>query len=133
MNDSLQQRLFREFPNLYCDRNTTHNTRMCDGFACGDGWFDLIYKLSGKLEKMIVDYKRNNKDDPKPPRAFQVKSKFGALCFYMSHYTSDEMRELIDEAESKSHKTCEVCGRSGKLRDDKRWHKTLCEEHYQTK
>lgn len=130
MNESLTQRLYREFPNLYCDRNQPGTvTRMCDGFACDDGWFDVIYKLSQRLERMIVDYKRNNKDDPKPPRASQVKSKFGALCFYMSHYTSDEMRDAIDEAQAKSHRTCEKCGRPGKLRTDKRWHATLCEEH----
>lgn len=130
MNDSNTKRLFAEFPNLYCDKNQPGSvSRMCDGFACKDGWFDVIYKLSQKLEKMIIEYKKNNKDDPKPPRAFQVKEKFGTLCFYMSHYTSDEMRDAIDEAEQKCHKTCEICGRPGKLRNERRWWRTLCDEH----
>lgn len=129
MNDSNTKRLFAEFPNLYCDKNLPDTkTRICDGFVCGDGWFDVVYKLSQKLEKAIIEYKKVNKDDPKPPRAFQVKEKFGALCFYMSHYT-DEMRDIIDEAEQKSHVTCVKCGRPGKLRAERRWHQTLCEEH----
>lgn len=129
MNESNTKRLYREFPNLYCDHNQPGSvTRMCDGFACGDGWFDVVYKLSQRLERIVVDYKRNNREDPKPPRVFQVKEKFGALCYYMSHYT-DEMRDAIDEAEQKSHKTCQTCGRPGKLRNERRWPRTLCEEH----
>lgn len=133
MNESNTKRLFQQFPNLYCDKNTsTTISRMADGFCCGDGWFEAIWKLSEKLERMIVDYRRNNKDDPKPPRAFQVKEKFGTLSFYMSHIATDEMREVIDEAEQKCHKTCETCGRPGKLRNNKRWQQTLCEEHNKT-
>lgn len=133
MNESNTKRLFAQFPNLYCDKDQPGSvTRMCDGLACGDGWFDIIWKLSERLEKMIVEYKRNHKEDPKPPRASQVKEKFGALCFYMSHYPEgmyDEITNLINEAQVKSHKTCEKCGRPGKLRNERRWIRTLCEEH----
>lgn len=49
-----------------------------------------------------------------PPRAAQVKEKFGTLRFYMTH-SSDEMEAIIDEAERKSAITCEACGKPGKV------------------
>lgn len=60
------------------------------------------------------------------PRAVQVKEKFGTLSFYMSS-GNDEIWNLIREAERKSAKTCEECGKPGKLRGGG-WIKTLCDE-----
>lgn len=129
MNDTNTNRLLAEFPNLYADKNQPMTkSLMCFGFAVDDGWYKIIYALSQKLEKEIIEYKKNNKDEDFP-RAVQVKEKFGGLCFYMSKYT-DEIRELIRDAEEKCSKTCETCGRPGKARDT-RWVRTLCEEHYQ--
>lgn len=133
MNVLNTKRLFQAFPNLYCDNNQPESvTRMRDGFACSDGWYDIIYRLSERLEKLIIEYQKHNKEDPKPPRAFQVKENFGALCFHMSHLT-EPMQEAIDEAEQKSHRTCEVCGRPGKLRHDHLWFRTLCDNHNKTR
>jgi len=60
------------------------------------------------------------------PRASQVKEKFGGLRFYMTTST-DEMDNLISEAEALSYKTCEDCGQPGKPNDDG-WISTLCEK-----
>lgn len=129
MNDSNTKRLLAEFPNLYADKNESMTkSLMCFGFSVDDGWFKVIYSLSQKLEKEIIQYKKDNKDEDFP-RAIQVKEKFGGLCFYMSKYT-DEIRDLIRDAEEKCSKTCETCGRPGKVRNT-RWIRTLCEEHYQ--
>ena len=55
MNKELDNKLCKKFPNLYADRCETMNkTAMCWGFEHGDGWYDLIYNLSVKLEAMIV-------------------------------------------------------------------------------
>lgn len=59
------------------------------------------------------------------PRASQVKEKYGTLSFYMTHGT-DEIFDLIGDAERKSAKVCEDCGKKGKLRTDRSWIKTLC-------
>lgn len=129
MSDANTSKLFREFPNLYREKDQpSSHSRMGDGFCCGDGWFDLIYKLSAKLEKQIRIYKKENPRDDNPPCASQVKEKFGTLSFYLSNYT-DEMRELVSEATNASSVTCEVCGRKGKTRST-RWVRTLCEEHF---
>lgn len=49
-----------------------------------------------------------------PPRASQVKEKFGTLRFYMTHST-EEMEAIIDIAVRRSSVTCEECGKPGKL------------------
>jgi hypothetical protein len=49
------------------------------------------------------------------PCASQVKEKFGTLRFYLTQGT-EEMYAITDEAERKSAKTCEECGKPGKLR-----------------
>lgn len=59
------------------------------------------------------------------PCAAQVKEKFGTLRFYMTTY-DDEIENLICKAEVKSGKTCERCGKPGKLRDSG-WWVTLCD------
>jgi len=41
-----------------------NETAMCWGIDCGSGWYQLIYDLSVKLEKLIQDY--INKNSPLP-------------------------------------------------------------------
>jgi hypothetical protein len=57
-------------------------------------------------------------------RAAQIKEKFGTLRFYLTSGT-DEMWEIVAEAEKKSAFTCEQCGKPGKLRG-KGWLYTAC-------
>lgn len=90
-------------------------------FECGDGWFDLIYGLSKKIQKLIDD-KKLSEDF----YATQIKEKFGFLRYYTS-FSTDEVDKLIDEAEEESMVTCEQCGKSGELRDvGGHWYMTLC-------
>lgn len=121
MKKELDDQLCKEFPNLYADRNkSSRETNMCWGFTCQDGWFDIIYDLSSKLEAEIL--KQENKVDYK---AAQCKEKFGSLRFYLTRET-ETMTKLIAEAEEQSSKTCEICGKEGKLRQGT-WYYTLCD------
>ena len=57
----------------------------------------------------------------------QAKEKFGTLRFYVS--TENEAIETaIQWAEMRSSKTCEVCGKPGKL-SGPGWLSTVCREH----
>lgn len=110
MRKELDSKLCSDFPMLYRERNLDMmHTCMCWGFP-GDGWFDLLYRLSEKLEALIAAEPEEHR-----PCAVQVKEKFGTLRFYMSNST-DEMEDLIDEAEKESEVTCEYCGKPGRLR-----------------
>jgi hypothetical protein len=124
MKKELDDKLCKEFPLLYSDRHASmQETCMCWGFCCGDGWFDLIYRLSQKLEAIIGNMPE---DQQKHHRVSQVKEKFGTLRFYMRGETK-EMSDLIREAHKESARTCEECGCVGSLYTDGWWN-TLCEK-----
>jgi len=125
MSPDLDAKLCADFPLLYSVRHAdTRHTLSHVRFETGDGWFDIIYELSAKLENLIEKLPPGERNSY---YAVQVKEKFGLLSFYMSRET-EEMRSLIGEAEGKSASTCEECGQPGKLRGG-RWLKTLCEAH----
>jgi hypothetical protein len=116
MKEELDKKLVKAFPLLYGDRSAPiQTTAMCWGFACSDGWFDIIWDLSSKLEPIIQKFIGENQDTELYPKASQVKEKFGGLRFYMTCAT-DEIFDLIEEAEALSCKTCEECGKPGEER-----------------
>ena len=126
MDKELDKRLVEEFPNLYKNRNASPQTTcMCWGFTCGDGWFELIYDLSSKLEDLILQLPESEKQEC---AAAQCKEKFGGLRFYIDGAT-EEMHDLISEAEDLSFHICEFCGAKGKRENLKGWITTVCEEH----
>lgn len=119
MKLELEQKLVKAYPDLYreVDRPPTESL-MCFGFECLDGWFDILDRLSKALTDLNEDVV-----------AVQVKEKYGTLRFYIG-VGSDEAFDLIEAAEAESEKTCELCGKPGKLRDMQHWLKTLCSDHY---
>lgn len=124
MNPENSRRLESDFPQLYrphridpsrLDQPTLHAIW---GFECGDGWRDLIYRLSQAIsahaECVGLDVV-----------ATQIKEKFGTLRFYVDG-GDNEIHRLIDAAEQESATICELCGNPGTL-VAKGWHSTLCE------
>jgi len=60
MNEESDKRLVKNFPLLYSDRYASkQSTAMCWGFP-GDGWFDIIWDLSSKLEPIIQKFIDDN-------------------------------------------------------------------------
>ena len=86
---------------------------------------------SDKIEKILNDYAENHKvaegeeNEIIEMFAVQVKEKYGTLRFYMFCET-DEICELIHEAEALSSQTCESCGASAKMRGT-RWFEVKCD------
>lgn len=61
MKKELDEKLTKAFPFLYADRHgDMRSTCMCWGFSCGDGWFDIIWNLSKKLEPLIRKFLKEN-------------------------------------------------------------------------
>lgn len=121
------QKLFDAFPHLYRGRvKTIQESSMSFGFDCGDGWFDLLWTLSQKIENAAKEIGLEPQSDVWP-EATQVKQKMGMLRFYLDNPT-EAMTTLIREAEEGSAKTCEVCGSPGSRVRSSRV-KTLCEGH----
>ena len=130
MNKRLDELLVKNHPLLFGDRHgDMRNTAMCWGFECGNGWYSLLKEASDKLEVLIhAEMEKNvSLEGSTYMKAVQVKEKFGTLRFYMNSGT-DTMYKIIEKAEAKSAKTCEVCGKPGKLRGTG-WLYTSCRKH----
>jgi len=115
--------LIEKYPELYADPypdNPRKYYMQLGGFECGDGWYDLLDKLSQK----ISDYIKKN-----PIEDFyvqQVKEKYGYLSYYYSGYNED-INEMINEAEEEACHTCEECGLKENIETKGRhWIQTLC-------
>lgn len=120
MSPDLTNRIMTKFPILYGLKDAPlREALMAFGFECDDGWKEIIWALSMKIENW-------NEEHPETPvQAVQVKEKYGGLRFYVTH-EPDEIAELIDNAEKASYKTCEITGEHGRLCRKGGWYKTLC-------
>jgi hypothetical protein len=149
MKPELDKLLCEKFPLLYKDRRAKPSeSPLAFGFEVGNGWFNIIYDLSLKLEILIRHHietephvcsscfnaEASHSLDSQcksfkllHPTASQVKEKFGGLRFYMSLGTTPEMLACIKKAEELSFKTCEVCGNPGHIIDSS-WVKVRCED-----
>lgn len=91
--------------------------------STGPGWYPIIAKLDQDLRKVAPDY-----------RVLQVKEKFGGLRYYTIFPSAnwldikDQVNPLTRAAEAEANRTCEECGQTGRLRNDRRWIRTLCDE-----
>jgi hypothetical protein len=134
MNKKNTKYLLKKYPKLYAQYYWDKEyTCMNWGFDVSDGWFKLINSLSRRIVKL----------DPEGEiQATQVKQKFMGLRFYFRGLGAnadslklkyDKVHKLISQAEAKSFKICEECGRKGKIRQDLGWKQTLCTKHYKIK
>lgn len=111
MNEALTKKLLADFPYLFRD---SHSSSMQNGFACGDGWFQLIYKLSQDIEAAARE-SGLHPDSPDWPQCSQVKEKFGSLRFVVFAIEGfSELNERIHELRlttlNRSLEICERCG-----------------------
>jgi hypothetical protein len=67
---------------------------MAWGFECGDGWFEILWRLCVDLEPLVTGLER---DTGEQFEVVQVKQKLGTLRFYVSHHT-DSIDERIGAA-----------------------------------
>lgn len=114
MNKENTKKLFDRFK-FYRPELSETVSLMCYGFECEDGWFDIIWDLSEKIEPFASD----------DFNVFQVKEKFGGLRFYTDGYT-DEISAFIREAENKAENTCERCGKPSKIKSKNGWMSNIC-------
>lgn len=111
--------LCENFPNLYSKRTLIEGRWYFPFEMSDDGWFQIIYNLSEKLENIIVSNIWENK-----PTISQIKEKFGSLRWYMD-YSNEEIEGLISDAEGASCHTCIWCGEVGEFRK-RSWVLVLC-------
>jgi hypothetical protein len=124
MKKELDELLCRRYPLIFAERGLPMNeTCMCWGFACEDGWFDLIDALCERLQFWT------DRNGAPQVVASQVKEKYGELCFYPRGAASDMQSGMILMAEAMSARICEQCGRPGRTLVNGYWFMTRCVEH----
>jgi hypothetical protein len=122
MSPDKDKAIFKKWPHWFRNAGDIRQSLMRFGFACGDGWYDLIYSLCERLEPMVAALD----DGGAAFEVVQVKEKMGGLRFYVEA-SNDEIEAAIDAASELSIQTCEVCGSPGSLEEDATgWWKTLC-------
>jgi hypothetical protein len=129
MNEALTKKLIGDFPKLFRKVNESALQR---GFECGDGWFDLIYKLAQDIETAAHQNNLNPESDDWPI-CRQVKQKMGALHFVVfavegQAAMNDRISLLRTTAFNQSLKICEECGKHGQFYSAKVC-ATLCSDH----
>ena len=134
MNTEHELKLFNDFPKLYAGKDLPLSENLMSfGFSCGDGWFDIIYDLSKEINDLCKNI------DPYPITVLQVKEKFGSLRYYYNVICDDDnlfnkIEEFILNAEKRSNKTCEECGKfSGSKTQINGWVSNLCEKCLETR
>lgn len=131
MSPERQTLLYQRYPVLYRGRKRPiTESLMSFGFECGDGWFDLLERLSARIEARALERRARGTPETDLPEAEQVKEKYGTLRFYLAR-SDDDIDRWILEAEDESARTCELCGNPGELRGVS-WYQTLCDAHART-
>jgi hypothetical protein len=125
VHKELEEKLARRWPGWFDLAGTLMTSAMARRLACGDGWFEVVWRLCVDLEPMVTELE---KEAGQRFEAMQVKEKLGALRFYVSHHT-DAIDERIVEAQKESSRTCAACGQPGRQREVRGWVRAVCDEH----
>lgn len=132
MKMELEKKLMEKYPKIFRQKDLPPNqSLMCFGIECGDGWYDILDTLCESIQRYVdsaIEMGELRKENEKnyQVEAVQIKEKFGGLRFYTSG-NDDIVEGMIHLAEIWALKTCEYCGKPGKMRDDG-WLVTLCDE-----
>lgn len=123
MNRERDEFLFKKYPALFeyalqTDEQTKEQGYFYPikfGLEIGDGWYPIV-------EEVLENIKDSG------GRIFQIKEKLGGLRMYVDNLP-EKYRHIIEEAEDKCSRTCEVCGEPGKIVGKDGWWSCRCEEH----
>jgi hypothetical protein len=123
MNVQNTQKLLMAFPLLYRSIALQNIEEAAGGyFQIDDGWFDLLFELSKKIERVA---KFQNLHGDSWPDVKLVEAQYASLRFKL-HKETSELHKMAYKFECKSTKKCEKCGDIGKTRDGL-WLETLCD------
>lgn len=134
MKATKERRIFETFPRMY-RLHKRINSQMERGFTCGDGWYDIIWRMSERIEPIVCEFEAARECvEPHPmtvPAIRDVREYDGYLRVRVIPHelaTSEILAAIID-AESESVMVCEACGQPGKPLTIGRKTLTLCQRH----
>ncbi len=133
MTPRAARRVFRVHPRTYrLAWRGPRTSAMCFGFECGDGWADILARLTFVWRVMWCVARID-------VIATQVKEKFGTLRYYhvvdaprawprfLRRWAAIVADGFVRDAEYESTYTCEMCGEPGRELHCGGWWVTLCD------
>jgi len=122
MRQELEWKLYEKYPSLFIEQSLpATKSLMCFGPCYGDGWFDIIERICGELNGFEgISF-------------CQIKQKFGSLRIYVTYRENvpkseyEAVESILEKYEIESGKTCEDCGKPGKMRSGG-WITVRCDE-----
>jgi hypothetical protein len=100
MTRELELQFVARWPTWFRLDGDPRKTGMVDGFRCGDGWFQLIWRLCEDLEPLVRDLEHSTENCFE---ILQVKEKFGELRIYCNVYSVEIEERMRPQFSSPSH------------------------------
>lgn len=100
-------------------------------FSVGPGWRELVTETFARLDVVASARPEEEADSGLTFAVCDLKEKYGSLRIECVPY-DEETEAIVDDAENRSEKICDVCGENGSLRG-KSWLMTRCDAHDTTK
>jgi len=142
-----QVRIIKDYPRIYLEpdpvriedlRTREHHPHApfyCNlrfGFECQAGWQKLITQLSLAADALCVDLRSSGRQPNARVTAFIFKQKFGRLRWQGTNNLIEPYRTLFfgftEGIEWESERTCELCGKPGRIRTVNGWRTAICDE-----
>ena len=130
MREELDKQLCAKYPQIFRDRNgDMRTTLMCWGFECGDGWYNIIDILCGKLTseyrsaKGQYEYIKDKVNQP----TYGFKDNGDPVGKIITQELIDERKAKMDEEALKVPVAVQIKEKFGGLRfyvhaaSDKQW------------
>lgn len=96
MREELDKQLVEKYPKLFVNRyKDMQETCMCWGFACGDGWFNIIDRLCDNIQHHI-DWRQESHDSAVEYNkmvADMQSGDFASFDKYSEMYANSEYKE----------------------------------------
>jgi len=102
--------------------------------GCRTGWEKLIRQLSSTADALCADLRSSGRQPNARITALLVKQKFGSLRWQSTNNLIEPYRTLffgyIESIESCSARTCEICGKPGRIRNVNGWDTVICDQDF---
>lgn len=100
MDSNLINDLKTQYPKLY---------KRLETIACENGWFDLLSKMSYKIQNYI------DENEETQVSIHEIKNLYGMLSITATTHGIEDVEEMIEEIENKSLSVCEFTGQPGTM------------------
>lgn len=106
MDSQKTNELYERFSHLYRERLAPlESSKMAWGFQCGDGWYNLIHKMSKRITNLLND------DEDAPAIVEVSRNEDGTLYVDVRNRTL-AIADIVETAKEQSRIICETCGYS---------------------